>query len=165
MKPYFTGVALPTTNDLATWNALVQQLIQGISPFKMTLSTEDRKGKRKMGTRRIAYAQSAETFGNQYIDVMPRQFNPADFSAIMAYQSSLRNLVSRLTQLQEMCDDTLMAAGIDAMTYTKTVHDAIRSANNLDPSYDGALSELDEYNSRAQAEDDSTTKPPPPAAV
>lgn len=43
--------------------------------------------------------------------------------------------------------------GIAAMTYTKVVHNGLRSANILNPALDEALRKLDEYNKRTQAED------------
>lgn len=157
MKTNLTLANLPTTNDLATWNTQLQQLLTAIMPHRFTLSMEDRQGKRKMGSRRLAYGQSANRLGVQHENVMPRQFDPNDFSKLMNYHSELNTFLSRLVQLQEICDDTLMAAGIDAMTYTKVVHDSLRTANNLDPMYDEALRELDEFNARAQAEDTETT--------
>ena len=159
MKPYLSPAGLPSAADLASWNTQLQQILTAISPFKFTLSLDERKGKRKMGPRRLAYAQAAERLGTQHENVMPRQFTPADFTAIMGYHSALNVFFSRLVQLQEICDDTLMAAGIDAMTYTKVVHDSLRSANNLDPSFDEALRELDDFNVRAQAEDAEVTPP------
>lgn len=153
MKPNLTPANLPSANDLATWNTNLQQLLAAIMPYKFTLSLDDRQGKRKMGVRRLAYAQSANRLGVQHESVMPRQFDPADFSAVMNYHTQLNAFLSRLTQLAEICDDTLMTAGIDAMTYTKVVHDALRSANALDPMYDEALRELDDFNARAQAEE------------
>lgn len=153
MKPYFNPANLPAAQDLANWNAQLQQLLQAMQPYKFTLTKDDRKGKRKMGPRRIAYAQAADRLGTQHENIMPRQYNPADFAAVLAFHTSLNTLLSRVMQLKELADDTMMAAGIDAMTYTKVVHDAIRSANNLDPSFDEALQELDDFNTRAQAED------------
>ncbi len=65
----------------------------------------------------------------------------------------LPQIVAVLSDLGEMMGDTLMALGIDAMTYTKIVHDGLRNANQINPIYDEALRELDEYNKRAQAEE------------
>lgn len=157
MKPYFQPANLPTAVDLTNWNAQLQQLLQLMQPYKFTLTKEERRGKRKMGPRRVAYALAAERLGTQHENVMPRQYNAADFTAVMAFHTGLNTLLSRVLQLKELADDTLMAAGIDAMTYTKVVHDGLRSANNLDPSFDAALQELDDFNARAQAEDAEET--------
>ncbi|MBK7872740.1 MAG: hypothetical protein IPJ74_19720 [Saprospiraceae bacterium] len=43
------------------------------------------------------------------------------------------------------------------MTYTKLVHDGLRSANIINPTLDEALRELDKYNKRAQAEEGNAT--------
>ncbi|MGL4362270.1 MAG: hypothetical protein ACRCSG_03195 [Cellulosilyticaceae bacterium] len=49
-----------------------------------------------------------------------------------------------------------MAARIDAMTYTKQVHDSLKITNTIEPAYDTPLRELDEFNARATAEDTTT---------
>jgi hypothetical protein len=39
------------------------------------------------------------------------------------------------------------------LTYTKIVHDGLRNANQMNPIFDEALRELDEFNKRDQAEE------------
>ncbi|MBL7784589.1 MAG: hypothetical protein JNM36_01650 [Chitinophagales bacterium] len=74
----------------------------------------------------------------------------------MKHRALLAPVLDYLVLLTESIDDTLMALGIDAMTFTKLVHDALKSRNGIDPSLDAAVQELDEFNFRAEREDKET---------
>jgi hypothetical protein len=154
MKTYFNVASLPTASDLSNWNAQLHGLLQLLQPAQVSLSLDERKRKRKMSIRRLAYAMAANRLAIQHETVMPRQFNPANFDALLEFHRQFNTFLSRALELNEICSDTLMAAGIDAMSYTKVVHDALRTANLLDPHYDEALRELDEFNEHVLAEEE-----------
>lgn len=159
MKTYLNPNALPTTQDIQVLRTQINQLISGFQTSATALSKDEKARSRKMGPRRLAYAIAANRIGTQHENVMLRQFNATDFQKVMIFYNDLANLTSVIAQLQELIDDTQMAAGIDAMTYTKVVHDGLRSANILDPQYDTPLQELDEFNKHATEEDANTTPP------
>lgn len=159
MKTYLDPNALPTSQDIQVLRTQIQQLITGFQSSATALSKEEKTRSRKMGPRRLAYAIASNRVGTQHENVMPRLFNAINFDKVMVFYNDLANLTSIVAQLQELIDDTQMAAGIDAMTYTKVVHDGLRSANTIDPQYDTALQELDEFNKHATEEDASTTAP------
>lgn len=161
MKFYIDLNQIPTPQQIAQWQSDLLNLKYTLQSIKVSLSMEERRQRRKMGSRRLAYASAAERRCVQHEQVMPRQFNAYQFTQILAFHNDLNRLLSHLEEIHEMIDDTLMAAGIDAMTCTKVVHDSLRTANIMDPSLDSALQELDEFNRRAQAEDteeDATDK-------
>lgn len=162
MQIYIPAGSLPTQQQLDNAQNAAAALSALIKPFTLSLSVEQRSNSYKMGPRRYAYVKTAERIGQQYEDAMPRQFVPADFSGTIALIEKLQNIKSIIAQLDEQIDDTLMAARIDAMTYTKQVHDSLKMANVINPSYDTPLRELDDFNARAAAED--TTTPAAPAA-
>lgn len=153
MKFYLDSNQLPSQQQFAQWHAELMNFKSTLQSIKVSLSLEERRQRRKMGSRRLAYASAAERRGVQHEMVMPRQFNAYQFSQILSFHHELSRLLSHVEEIHEMMDDTLMAAGIDAMTCTKVVHDSLRTANVIDPSLDGALQELDEFNKRAQVED------------
>ncbi len=153
MKRYIDLSKIPSPEQFMEWTGMLQNLKYAFQQIKVSLSKEERSSRRKMGSRHAAYAQTAEQGGTQYEQIMPRHFTPYEFTQLMAFFNNLRRIRSQYDEIYEMMDDTMMAAGIDAMTFTKMVHDAIRSANNTDPSYDSILRELDEFNKRAQAEE------------
>ena len=153
MKLYVKPEQLPAPEQVQSWIATLQQLKSEMQPYAISLSLEERQGKRKMGPRRLAYAHSSERRGTLHENVMPRTFYAMNFTQIMSGHQSYSTLLALHSEVGEMMDDTLMALGIDAMTYTKIVHDGLRSANQMNPIFDEALRELDEFNKRAQAEE------------
>lgn len=153
MKLYLNPDQLSYPDQFVQWQSQLQQLKSQLASIVISLSMEERQGRRKMGPRRLAYAQTAERRGVQHEAVMPRTFFAAHFSRIIWLHTEISKTLAQIEELHEMLDDTLMAVGIDAMTYTKVVHDGLRSANLLNPSLDAALKELDEFNKRAQAEE------------
>ena len=153
MQIYIPSGALPTQQQLDDAKTAAVALSALVKPFTFSLSVEQRSNSYKMGARRYAYVKTAERVGQQYEDAMPRQFLSADFSGTVALIEKLQNIKSIIAQLDEQIDDTLMAARIDAMTYTKQVHDSLKMANTINPAYDTPLRELDDFNARATAED------------
>lgn len=147
----------PTAQQLTDLISNLQAVVNAAKQFGVNLSIEQRTSSYKMGAKRFSYAKTAERLSQQYVDVMPRQFDPANFTANISLIESLQTAQSLIDQLNERIDDTLMAARIDAMTNTKQVHDSLRMANNADPAYDTALRDLDEFNARASAEDTTPT--------
>lgn len=153
MKFYSKSDQLPSPEQFARWQSILLSLKQEMLPYVISLSMEERQGRRKMGPRRLAYAQNSERRGVQHEEVMPRTFYAYNFTSVINSHHEFSKIMAQNSEIHEMLDDTLMALGIDAMTYTKVVHDGLRSANLLNPSLDAALKELDEYNKRAQAEE------------
>lgn len=154
MKFYLNPNQMMDLGQFSQWQQLLRDLKQSLNSIKISLSMEERRRSRKMGPRRLAYAHAAERRGVQHEDVMPRTFTAIQFTNLLAFYNELNKVQSQLSEIQEIIDDTLMAAGIDAMTLTKLVHDGLRSANAIDPSLDNALNELDEFNKKAQAEEE-----------
>ncbi|MBK7870662.1 MAG: hypothetical protein IPJ74_08255 [Saprospiraceae bacterium] len=155
MKFYVNPDELPSPEQVQSWIATLLNLKSEIQPYVVSLSLDERQGRRKMGSRRVAYANNSERRGTLHEDVMPRTFYAAHFTQVMGGggHQGFSTLVAVLSDLGEMMGDTLMALGIDAMTYTKIVHDGLRNANLINPIFDEALRELDEFNKRAQAEE------------
>ncbi len=156
MKLYSDPNNLPPELVFAQIVAILEQAQSEAKKFRIGLSLEERRSRRKLGARRSAYAELAARLGMLHEDAMPRSFNPEDFVKLMKCRSLLAPLLDRIVLLLESIDDTLMALGIDAMTYTKLVHDALKSRNGIDPSLDAAVKELDEFNFRAEQEDKET---------
>lgn len=159
MKLYIDLSRIPSQEQFNQWIANMENMKTDFEHYKVSLSNDERQGKRKMGPRRIGYAQIAEQGSNQHIQVMPRNLDNYLFAQVMQFIDNLRRMRAVHRAFFEMIDDTLMAAGIDAMTLAKIVHDAIRIANKVDPSYDSILAELDDFHKRAQAEESEEELP------
>lgn len=162
MKIYVLPETIPLATELESIKDVLNNTLLQVKKFKISLSKKERGEGRKMGARRLAYAQAALRHGKQQINEMPRSFDPSIFENVMQYYQNLAEIRVIVAQLSEFLSDSDMAARIDAMTHTKTVHDAIKSSNNSNPALDAALDELDEFNKRAQQEDTETPEDTPP---
>lgn len=129
MRLYAKTEQLPAPEQVQNWIATLQQLKQEMQPYVISLSLDE--------------------------NVMPRTFYAAHFTQVIGGggHQGFSTLVAVHSEVGEMMGDTLMTLGIDAMTYTKVVHDSLRSANLMNPIFDEALRELDEFNKSAQAEE------------
>lgn len=155
MKLYFKTTEMPDTAQVDDLSKRLRDMTAEFKPFSKELSMEERRFSRKMGDRRLAYADAAERYGDQYESVMPRTFAKEDMSQRLEFHRKLTRFKDSAIQLMELLDDTLMSCGIDLMTYTKLVHDGLRSANNINPIYDEALHRLDEFNKRVTLEEEA----------
>ena len=155
---------LPNVADAETTRLAIRDIATQMRPSVTSLSQEQRRGMRKMGPRRLAYAQAALRHVTQNEDVLPRNENSIDFTNTNEQYQRLIVLRDVTSSLLEMLDDTVMAIGIDLMRYTKMPHDSFKSANENDPVYDDILRELDDFNKRS-TQDDTTAETPatPPA--
>jgi hypothetical protein len=144
---------LPNIADTETLRLAVRNTTTQFRPAAISLSQEQRRTMRKMGPRRLAYAQAALRHVVQNEDVLPRSETSASFQNTNDHYQRLIVLRDVTSTLLEMLDDTVMALGIDLMRYTKMSHDSFKSANEIDPAYDEILRELDEFNKRAVQEE------------
>ncbi|MGB1204035.1 MAG: hypothetical protein ACPG5B_00225 [Chitinophagales bacterium] len=161
MKLYFNPSELPSQTDLDTILTDLYIQVDKLKKIKIELSLEERFRSRTMGSRRLAYAHLANRKGKQYESVMPRMFMANDFDAVLKHHEKLEAIFDVIKEASEILNDTAMAAGIDAMTYTKFVHDSLRALNNMNPAYDNSLAELDEFNRKVTQQDeteDTTTE-------
>lgn len=154
MKMYVDFDRLPSEEELAQLTTDYLNFKSRLLQFRISLSMEERRFRRKMGMRRVAYVGIGERLGEQYEQRMPRDFIAYQLTRLVKSYSGYARLFSHHEEGGEMLGDTMMAIGIDAMTLTKLVHDTLRNANQIDPSLDAALRELDEFYKRAQAEEE-----------
>ena len=161
MKTYIDLSSLPSAGEINDWLVQLQTLNNLVKTYAISLSMEERSARRKMGPQHFAYAYAAARIGDMHVETMPRNFDPTKFTLLVDTHRELNKLMAHLQHLQESLDDYLMAIGIDAMTYTKTVHDSIRLSNFRNPNLDQALSELDKFNQRVAREEAENTDTPP----
>jgi hypothetical protein len=140
---------LPSAADTEAIRLAIRSTTTQFRPSATSLSQEQRRGMRKMGPRRLAYAQAALRHVSQNEDVLPRNENSIDFSNTNDQYQRMIILRDVTSSLLEMLDDTVMAIGIDLMRYTKMTHDSFKAANDIDPAFDDILAELDDFNKRA----------------
>lgn len=94
---------------LQTLNTLQQKL-----SFLIDLTPDERKGLVHLGDRNRAFVHKALEVATQNPDFLPRAFNIDELRRDLALYDALQPILMALTQLQELVDDTAVAAGGEA---------------------------------------------------
>jgi hypothetical protein len=109
-------------------------------PFLIDLSPEDRRSLPRMGDKSRAFVSQALTIAQQNPDILPSSFDLQEMQKDVALSTALEPIRAALTQLQELVDDTYMAAGSDAYMAALLVYQYARAGSKgsaLDNLLDG----------------------------
>lgn len=99
-----------------------------LMPFLVNLTSEDRKHLRKMGPKSAAYVQQCLEGAIAYPGELKSNFNIAEMQKDVELLNNLLGVKVQLDSLKEKIDDTLMAAGIDAMGAADEVYQVLKIA-------------------------------------
>ncbi|HEY9640690.1 MAG TPA: hypothetical protein V6C57_09405 [Coleofasciculaceae cyanobacterium] len=116
--------------------AIKQQL-----PFLIDLSAEDRKTLPKMGDKSRAFVSKALEVATQNPDFLPRSFDLEEMRKDVQLFEALYPLLLSLTQLQELVDDTCMAAGSEAYAAALAVYSYAKASGQVG-GLDGVVAEM-----------------------
>ncbi len=83
-------------------------------PFLIDLTTEDRRTIIKMGDKSRAFVTKALEVATQNPEFLPRSFDLEEMRRDLGIFEDLYPVLLSLTQLQELVDDTCIAAGSEA---------------------------------------------------
>lgn len=100
-------------------------------PFLIDLTTEDRRTIVKMGDKSRAFVSKALEVGTQNPDFLPRSFNLEEMRRDLALYEALYPILLSLTQLQELVDDTCIAAGSEAYTAALAVYNYAKASGDV----------------------------------
>ncbi len=102
---------------LAAINTIKQKL-----PFLIDLTPEERRALPKMGDKSRAFVSQALAVASQNSDFLPRSFDVAEMRQDVELIAALAPVVTALTQLQELVDDTYTAVGSEAYSAALIVY-------------------------------------------
>lgn len=98
-------------------------------PFLINLSKESRKKNRKMGPKSVEYVnlnlQGAQSFGS----LIPSSVDVSEFARDVSLVNQLLAIRIEIASLLEGIDDTMLAAGSDAMQTADTVYSYLKTAS------------------------------------
>src|SRR5437764_76800 len=94
---------------MAAINTIRQKL-----PFLIDLSAEDRRSLPKMGERSRGFVSQALEVAAQNEDILPRSFEVAEMRKDVELAAALLPIITALSQLVELIEDTSMAVGSEA---------------------------------------------------
>jgi hypothetical protein len=97
-------------------------------PFLIDLTTEERRTMLKMGDKSRAFVSKALEVGTQNPDFLPRAFNLEEMRRDVELYETLYSVLLSLTQLQELVDDTCIAAGSEAYTAALAIYNYAKAS-------------------------------------
>ena len=104
---------------------LILQLVQDIRdkmPFLIDLSVAEIAALSKMGDRGKPFVQDALTLAEQDDSFLPRSFDVAAMRRDVDLLEMLPSIITSVSRLKELLDDTYILAGSDAFTAALTVY-------------------------------------------
>jgi hypothetical protein len=101
--------------------------------FLVSLTNEEKKNLRKMGQDSIPYVEDTLRGVKSFPDVFPPTFDKTEFARDATLISDLRDIQVAVNAFGETLADTLMAAGIDAMSEADLAYGYLKTAakNNV----------------------------------
>ena len=128
--------------------------IQEKLPFLIGLSAKERREVVKMGDKSRTFVEKTKKVAAEHIEFLPRFFDLEEFEQDLQLLSRLDTIQIALSQLNEKIDDTLMAAGSDALKTALDVYAHIKisgTGEGLDE-LKAMMSRRFSKNSRTEAE-------------
>jgi len=119
-----------TLND-ADKTAVLESLAQVKEkmPFLINLTGQERKRSRTMGAKSVEYVnlslQSSKTFGS----LIPPSIDISEFTKDVTLVNQLLSVRMEVEALLEGIDDTMLAAGSDAMRYADLVYSYLKTGS------------------------------------
>jgi len=121
------SAALTETDKTAVLEALGQAKLK--MPFLINLTGLERKRSRKMGAKSVEYVnlslQGSQSFGS----LIPPSVDITEFSKDVALVNQLLAIRIEVEALLEGIDDTMLAAGSDAMQYADMVYSYLKTGS------------------------------------
>lgn len=127
-------------------------------PFLIDLTPEERRTLPKMGDSSRGFVTQALTIATQNEDILPRSFDVNEMRGDLELLDSLRPILTALSQLFELVEDTYTAVGSEAYTSALLVYQFARAAGK-GSALDGALDALGQRFARKSRSAPAPEKP------
>jgi hypothetical protein len=113
-------------------------------PFLVALSIDDRKRLKGIGNKNLAYVQKCLEAAQAYPDELKKNFDVAEFQKDVDLFNNLLGIQLACLALFESVDDTMKAAGIDAMGSASEVYDSLKSSAKSNANVKSIVAEIGE---------------------
>ena len=121
------SAVLDDADKTAVLEALAQ--VKEKMPFLINLTGQERKRSRTMGAKSVEYVnlslQSSKTFGS----LIPPSIDISEFTKDVTLVNQLLAIRMEVEALLEGIDDTMLAAGSDAMRYADLVYSYLKTGS------------------------------------
>jgi tetrahydromethanopterin S-methyltransferase subunit G len=113
-------------------------------PFLVHLSLEERRKMVKMGNKSLAFVSNSLAAAQSNPSILPASFDVDEFKLDYELATTLSDIHTRLQQLNEKVDDTLVAVSSEAMSSSLTVYDYVKTAAKKTPGLKAIADQLGE---------------------
>jgi hypothetical protein len=133
---------------LDTVKAAVNTQVTTLTPFKVGLNEDEKKGARTMSVGREGLARMIGQIATANINSLAREHNPADLASRLAYDSKLEEVRQVTMTLLELITETQLANSVDIMTLVDAYFINLQASRRNNSTLDAAMREVDEWNKR-----------------
>ncbi|MGB3309553.1 MAG: hypothetical protein WBG32_20250 [Nodosilinea sp.] len=141
--PYENISATVAAQDLSEIKAAIAT-IQTRLPFLISLTSDERRKRIKMGDKSLAFVRNSVTATQNNPEIVPSSFDIAEFTRDYQLTVDLTEVLSLLEQLTEKVDDTLLAVGSESMSGSLLVYDYVKTAARHSPGLKSVADQLGE---------------------
>ena len=114
--------------DQADIQAAIQTLQAKLLPHLLDLSAQDRRELPKMGDRTLAFVGRALDYAQTNPALCPAYLDVPEFARDLGSVNQLQGMLRPLQQINDMLDDTALAAGSDAYSAALAFYQAVKGA-------------------------------------
>ncbi len=114
-------------------------------PFLISLTIDERKKERKMASKSVDYVKQSLRGAKTFPKQMRGDFDTPEFEKDVTLISQLWDVRTEAMGLVELLDDTIMAAGADAMQAADDVYNTLKVAAKNNANVKTALDEIGKY--------------------
>ena len=132
--------------------------IRSNMPFLVSLTVDERRKRIKMGDKSLAFVSNSLSVTQNNPEVVPSNFDIAEFNKDYQLTVSLTEVLSLLQQLTEEVDDTLLAVGSESMASSLLVYDYVKTAAKHAPGLKSVADQLGERFKMANGRRPKATK-------
>ncbi len=104
------------------------EIIALLQPYTVGLSPDQRHELVKMGDKSVSYADKVADYLQTSPDYLPRRFDAGEFAKDYAVPRQLSPVHALARKVEEMLNDTMMAAGSDVMMVCNAYYNAVQDA-------------------------------------
>jgi hypothetical protein len=113
-------------------------------PFLISLTTDERKKLKGIGNKNLAYVQKCLEAALSFPDELKKNFDVDEFQKDVNLFNNLVRVHMICQSLTELVDDSMKAAGIDAMGSASEVYDALKSSAKSNANVKTVVNEIAE---------------------
>jgi len=111
-------------------------------PFLITLTTKEKTRLRKMGPKSVEYVKQTLMGAQNFPDYMPASFSTENLAKHSKLIDQLMDIQMVTASFLESLNDTIIAAGSDAMVAADQVYGLLKTAANNDSAVKSVVTEI-----------------------